>query len=163
MLDLNNLDTSKVILSDIQEKIFGIKKAMSTFLSWLDNFCLIHVSLIPVLGVMEEQKTKPTQHSVMELHALGLTPHLLTSRCTELTRAFTTVRHVNKTDVVTLDTTFGFFSHIIGAFYGRSNSPWLGERKTTNLRGERSGFAGMRSKRTKIDQKIHLIIGIHRV
>ncbi|KAL2326263.1 hypothetical protein Fmac_025321 [Flemingia macrophylla] len=42
----------------------------------------------------------------------------------------TTIRHVNKTDVVTLDTTFGSFSHIIGAFYGRSNLPWLGERKS---------------------------------
>jgi hypothetical protein len=29
-----------------------------------DNFCLIHVSLVPVLGVVGEQKTKPTQHSV---------------------------------------------------------------------------------------------------
>ncbi|KOM34852.1 hypothetical protein LR48_Vigan02g100200 [Vigna angularis] len=48
-----------------------------------DNFCLIHVSLIPVLGVVGEQKTKPTQHSVRELRALGLTPHLLTSRSAE--------------------------------------------------------------------------------
>ncbi|KAK9136728.1 hypothetical protein Sjap_007322 [Stephania japonica] len=45
-----------------------------------DNFCLIHVSLIPVLGVVGEQKTKPTQHSVRELRALGLTPDLLACR-----------------------------------------------------------------------------------
>ncbi|XP_038900037.1 CTP synthase-like isoform X2 [Benincasa hispida] len=45
-----------------------------------DNFCLIHVSLVPVLGVVGEQKTKPTQHSVRELRALGLTPHLLACR-----------------------------------------------------------------------------------
>ncbi|KAE8696860.1 CTP synthase 1 [Hibiscus syriacus] len=45
-----------------------------------DNFCLIHVSLIPVLSVVGEQKTKPTQHSVRELRALGLTPHLLACR-----------------------------------------------------------------------------------
>ncbi|XP_023004505.1 CTP synthase-like isoform X1 [Cucurbita maxima] len=45
-----------------------------------DNFCLIHVSLIPVLGVVGEQKTKPTQLSVRELRALGLTPHLLACR-----------------------------------------------------------------------------------
>ncbi|GLU07303.1 hypothetical protein SLE2022_242660 [Rubroshorea leprosula] len=45
-----------------------------------DNFCLVHVSLIPVLGVVGEQKTKPTQHSVRELRALGLTPHLLACR-----------------------------------------------------------------------------------
>ncbi|XP_024389982.1 uncharacterized protein [Physcomitrium patens] len=45
-----------------------------------DNFCLVHVSLVPVLGVVGEQKTKPTQHSVRELRALGLTPHLLACR-----------------------------------------------------------------------------------
>ncbi|KAF3785968.1 CTP synthase [Nymphaea thermarum] len=45
-----------------------------------ENFCLIHVSLVPVLGVVGEQKTKPTQHSVRELRALGLTPHLLACR-----------------------------------------------------------------------------------
>lgn len=48
-----------------------------------DNFCLIHVSLIPVLGVVGEQKTKPTQHSVRELRALGLTPNLLACRSAE--------------------------------------------------------------------------------
>eukprot|EP00850_Spirogloea_muscicola_P001904 SM000007S20864 [mRNA] locus=s7:632755:638736:+ [translate_table: standard] len=45
-----------------------------------NNFCLVHVSLVPVLGVVGEQKTKPTQHSVRELRALGLTPHLLACR-----------------------------------------------------------------------------------
>ncbi|KZV44150.1 CTP synthase [Dorcoceras hygrometricum] len=48
-----------------------------------DNFCLVHVSLIPVLGVVGEQKTKPTQHSVRELRALGLTPHFLACRSSE--------------------------------------------------------------------------------
>ncbi|KAL6515938.1 hypothetical protein OROGR_019243 [Orobanche gracilis] len=49
-----------------------------------NNFCLIHVSLIPVLGVVGEQKTKPTQHSVRELRALGLTPHFLACRSAEM-------------------------------------------------------------------------------
>ncbi|KAH9330115.1 hypothetical protein KI387_002223, partial [Taxus chinensis] len=44
------------------------------------NFCLVHVSLVPVLGVVGEQKTKPTQHSVRELRGLGLTPNLLACR-----------------------------------------------------------------------------------
>ncbi|CAI0546159.1 unnamed protein product [Linum tenue] len=30
------------------------------------NFCLVHVSLVPVLNVVGEQKTKPTQHSALE-------------------------------------------------------------------------------------------------
>ncbi|PON83797.1 CTP synthase [Trema orientale] len=46
------------------------------------NFCLIHVSLVPVLNVVGEQKTKPTQHSVRGLRCLGLTPHLLACRST---------------------------------------------------------------------------------
>lgn len=44
------------------------------------NFCLVHVSLVPVLGVVGEQKTKPTQHSVRELRGLGLTPNILACR-----------------------------------------------------------------------------------
>jgi CTP synthase len=51
-----------------------------------DNFCLIHVSLIPVLGVVGEQKTKPTQHTVRELRALGLTPHFLACRSAQVSR-----------------------------------------------------------------------------
>ncbi|KAJ0989351.1 hypothetical protein J5N97_007707 [Dioscorea zingiberensis] len=44
------------------------------------NFCLVHVSLVPVLNVVGEQKTKPTQHSVRGLRALGLTPNVLACR-----------------------------------------------------------------------------------
>ncbi|XP_010537196.1 PREDICTED: CTP synthase 1 isoform X2 [Tarenaya hassleriana] len=44
------------------------------------NFCLIHVSLVPVLNVVGEQKTKPTQHSVQGLIGLGLTPDILGCR-----------------------------------------------------------------------------------
>lgn len=48
-----------------------------------DNFCIIHVSLVPVLGVVGEQKTKPTQHSVAVLRSLGMTPNLLACRSTD--------------------------------------------------------------------------------
>lgn len=44
------------------------------------NFCLVHVSLVPVLGVVGEQKTKPTQHSVQVLRSLGHNPDLLAVR-----------------------------------------------------------------------------------
>ncbi|KAJ6850918.1 CTP synthase-like isoform X1 [Iris pallida] len=44
------------------------------------NFCLVHVSLVPVLNVVGEQKTKPTQHSVRQLRGLGLTPNILACR-----------------------------------------------------------------------------------
>ncbi|XP_074316727.1 uncharacterized protein LOC141652987 isoform X2 [Silene latifolia] len=46
------------------------------------NFCLIHVSLVPVLNVVGEQKTKPTQHSVRGLRGLGLAPDMLACRST---------------------------------------------------------------------------------
>uniref|UniRef100_A0A7S0RRZ8 CTP synthase n=1 Tax=Chlamydomonas leiostraca TaxID=1034604 RepID=A0A7S0RRZ8_9CHLO len=48
-----------------------------------DNMCNVHVSLVPVIGVVGEQKTKPTQHSVQVLRSLGLNPTLLACRCQE--------------------------------------------------------------------------------
>ena len=47
------------------------------------NFCSVHVSLIPILGVVGEQKTKPTQHSVATLRSLGINPSFLACRCSE--------------------------------------------------------------------------------
>ena len=40
----------------------------------------MHVSLVPVLGSVGEQKTKPTQHSVAVLRSLGINPALLACR-----------------------------------------------------------------------------------
>jgi hypothetical protein len=45
--------------------------------------CIVHVSLVPIIGVVGEQKTKPTQHSVAVLRSLGLHPDLLACRCSE--------------------------------------------------------------------------------
>lgn len=47
------------------------------------NFCVVHVSLVPVIGAVGEQKTKPTQHSVATLRSLGLNPSLLACRSSE--------------------------------------------------------------------------------
>jgi hypothetical protein len=47
------------------------------------NFCCVHVSLVPVIGAVGEQKTKPTQHSVATLRSLGLNPQLLACRSSE--------------------------------------------------------------------------------
>ncbi|KAI8986555.1 CTP synthase [Pilobolus umbonatus] len=49
-----------------------------------DNFCLIHVSLVPVVGSVGEQKTKPTQMSVRDLRGAGLTPDLIACRSSKL-------------------------------------------------------------------------------
>ncbi|XP_055351414.1 CTP synthase 2-like [Paramacrobiotus metropolitanus] len=45
-----------------------------------ENFCVVHVSLVPQIGTDGEQKTKPTQMSVMELRKLGLAPDLICCR-----------------------------------------------------------------------------------
>jgi len=41
---------------------------------------LVHVTLVPVLSVVGEPKTKPTQHSVKELRAIGLQPDIIVAR-----------------------------------------------------------------------------------
>lgn len=45
------------------------------------NTLFIHVTLAPVLDVVGEQKTKPTQHSVQELRRIGIQPDMLAIRC----------------------------------------------------------------------------------
>ncbi|MCP8304404.1 MAG: CTP synthase [archaeon] len=40
----------------------------------------IHVTLVPVLDVVGEQKTKPTQHSVQELRRIGIQPDIIVAR-----------------------------------------------------------------------------------
>ncbi|RXK42601.1 CTP synthase [Tremella mesenterica] len=57
-----------------------------------ENFALIYVSLIPVVG--GEQKTKPTQAGVRDLRGLGLLPDLIACRC-ELPLLSTTTSKVS--------------------------------------------------------------------
>src|SRR5664280_2472379 len=45
-----------------------------------DNVLYIHVTLVPVIGVVGEQKTKPTQHSVAELREIGIQPDIIVVR-----------------------------------------------------------------------------------
>jgi CTP synthase len=40
----------------------------------------VHVTLVPVLDVVGEQKTKPTQHSVQELRRIGIQPDIIVAR-----------------------------------------------------------------------------------
>jgi len=44
------------------------------------NVLFAHVTLVPVLDVVGEQKTKPTQHSVQELRRIGIQPDLIIAR-----------------------------------------------------------------------------------
>lgn len=45
-----------------------------------ENCIFVHTTLIPVVSAVGEQKTKPTQHSVKELRALGIQPDIIVSR-----------------------------------------------------------------------------------
>jgi CTP synthase len=44
------------------------------------DILLIHVTLVPTLSAVGEPKTKPTQHSVKELRAIGLQPDIIVAR-----------------------------------------------------------------------------------
>ncbi|ODU21320.1 MAG: CTP synthase [Sphingomonas sp. SCN 67-18] len=46
-----------------------------------DNSCFVHLTLVPYIAAAGELKTKPTQHSVRDLTALGIQPDVLVCRC----------------------------------------------------------------------------------
>jgi len=46
-----------------------------------DRTVFVHVTLVPYIAAAGELKTKPTQHSVRELTALGIQPDVLVCRC----------------------------------------------------------------------------------
>ncbi|RDD43614.1 CTP synthase 2 [Trichoplax sp. H2] len=46
----------------------------------LQNFCNIHVTLVPQPNSTGEQKTKPTQNSIRQLRGLGLSPDIVMCR-----------------------------------------------------------------------------------
>ncbi len=52
---------------------------------WLDvgkdNAIFVHLTLVPYITASGELKTKPTQHSVRELRAIGIQPDVLLCRC----------------------------------------------------------------------------------
>jgi len=45
-----------------------------------ENCVFLHTTLVPIMGVVGEQKTKPTQHSVRELRAVGIKPNAIIAR-----------------------------------------------------------------------------------
>lgn len=67
-------------VGDIESMIFLEALRQFQFRVGVDNFCLVHVSLVPVLGSVGEQKTKPTQHAIKELRSVGLSPDVIICR-----------------------------------------------------------------------------------
>jgi CTP synthase len=45
-----------------------------------ENCIFIHTTLVPVMGAVGEQKTKPTQHSIKELRGIGIIPDAIVAR-----------------------------------------------------------------------------------
>ncbi len=58
-------------------------RQMNTELGRGENCMFVHTTLVPILGTVGEQKTKPTQHSVKELRAIGIQPDMIVARATE--------------------------------------------------------------------------------
>ncbi len=48
-----------------------------------DNVCYVHVTLVPYIAPSGEHKTKPTQHSVIELRSRGIQPDAIVCRSDE--------------------------------------------------------------------------------
>lgn len=48
-----------------------------------ENVLFVHTTLIPIMGSVGEEKTKPTQHSVKELMSIGIRPDIIVGRCSE--------------------------------------------------------------------------------
>ena len=45
-----------------------------------DNLLVVHTTLVPIMGAVGEQKTKPTQQSVRELRSVGIQPAAIVAR-----------------------------------------------------------------------------------
>ncbi|XP_030058169.1 CTP synthase 2 isoform X2 [Microcaecilia unicolor] len=64
-------------IGDIEGMAFVEAFRQFQFRAKRENFCNIHVSLVPQPNSTGEQKTKPTQNSVRALRGLGLSPDLV--------------------------------------------------------------------------------------
>ncbi len=70
------------------------------------NSIFIHLTLVPWIATAHELKTKPTQHSVRELRAIGIQPDILMCRCdrplpVELKRKIASFCNVGEDAVIT--------------------------------------------------------------
>ncbi|XVF46100.1 hypothetical protein PTKIN_Ptkin02bG0261100 [Pterospermum kingtungense] len=94
-------------IGDIESMPFIEALSQFSYRVGAGNFCLIHVSLVPVLNVVGEQKTKPTQHSVRGLRGLGLAPNILACRSTmalddNVKEKLSQFCHISAEDIITL-------------------------------------------------------------
>ena len=67
-------------VGDIESMVFLEALRQFQFRAKRENISFVHVSLVPALNAVGEQKTKPTQHGVKQLMMAGLQPDLLVCR-----------------------------------------------------------------------------------
>jgi len=67
-------------VGDIESQPFLEATRQMRLAQGVGNTLFIHLTLVPFVGVSGELKTKPTQHSVKELRAIGIQPDILLCR-----------------------------------------------------------------------------------
>lgn len=95
-----------------------------------ENFCNVHVSLIPIQN--GEHKTKPTQNSVKELRGLGISPDILICRCAtpmpeSAREKISMFSHVDKDQVICLPDVNNIYKVPL-ILYDHKLAEWLAER-----------------------------------
>lgn len=68
-------------VGDIESSIFLEAVRQFKFRCGAKAMCHVHVSLVPALGNVGELKSKPTQHSMVQLRSAGLIPDMVVLRC----------------------------------------------------------------------------------
>jgi len=76
-------------VGDIESAVYLEALQQMNFRVGRDNFLMIHLGMLPVIGATGEQKTKPCQHSVKLLREAGLSPDLLMCRSEQPVEAAT--------------------------------------------------------------------------
>lgn len=68
-------------VGDIESAVYLEALQQFQFKVGIENFMMVHVGMVPVVGSTGEQKTKPCQHSVKQLREAGVKPDLVLCRC----------------------------------------------------------------------------------
>ena len=69
-------------VGDIESMVFLEALRQFRYRVGSGNFCHVHVSLVPVVHSVGQQKTKPTQHGIMTLRSTGHSPDIICCRST---------------------------------------------------------------------------------
>mmetsp|Transcript_68143 Transcript_68143/g.109797 ORF Transcript_68143/g.109797 Transcript_68143/m.109797 type:complete len:620 (+) Transcript_68143:77-1936(+) len=76
-------------VGDIESAVYLEALQQFEFKVGAENFLMVHLGMLPVIGATGEQKTKPCQHSVKLLREAGLKPDILMCRSEKIVDAET--------------------------------------------------------------------------